>query len=126
PRSRRDVAHLAVGDDGAKYSAGHRFSAERDGGTGKVIAGKHGRGGGVHLAHEEREILPGGLEATVSAGATESAREGGAGVEHGLNCRKSAGKNSAGMNGAGTNSAGTNSGRIPAGQAFSAACRVAP
>ena len=58
-----------------------RLAPEEDGRAGKLVAREHRRRRGVDVAHEQREILRGGLEPDVAARAAEPTWKDGAVVE---------------------------------------------
>jgi hypothetical protein len=79
--ARGDVAHLAVGDDGAQPAPADGLAPEDDRRAGEVVAREHGGRGGVHVAREEREVPGGGLQPAVAAGGAEAAGKDGPVVE---------------------------------------------
>ena len=71
--ARGDVADLAVDDDRAEPSAADGLAAEEHRRAGELIAREHRGRRGIDVAHEQREILRGGLEPAVAARAAEPA-----------------------------------------------------
>ncbi len=74
-RTGGDVADLAVRDDRLEPAAADRLAAEDDRRARKMVAREHGGRVRLDVAHEEREVLRGGLEPDVARGAPKALRE---------------------------------------------------